>query len=314
MKTTTLYLLLAFLIFSCEPTEKADNPCLYNQDGFIEVEGGKIWYGIIGEGAKTPILQLHGGPGGYSNFKLSELAKERPVTIFDQLGNGRSDHHHDTSLMKVPKLVEQVHAVKKALNLNEFYLSGHSWGTALALEYYNKYPEGIQALLFNSPYFSTELWTIDADSLIAGLPDSVQQIIRTAEADSSFNTEAYQMANTLFAKKHHTRTSRTPHPYDTIVFESDPFIYYYMWGPSEFTSTGTLRNYDIHHSLKDIRVPALFTTGEYDEARPQTIKKLSQLVPQAEFVVIEGAGHATTSDNLPALITAIKNFIHQQEE
>jgi proline iminopeptidase len=314
MKLATTYLLLLFIISSCTSPEKVGNPYLLTEDGFIEVEGGKIWYGIMGEGDKTPLLQLHGGPGGKSNFKLSEISKERPVIIFDQLGNGRSDHHHDTSLMKVSNLIAQVYAVKTALKLKEFYLSGHSWGTALALEYYNKYPDGIQALIFNSPYFSTPIWTADADTLIAALPDSIQQIIRTAEADSAFNTPAYAAANTFFAKKHHTRTTKTAHPYDTIAFESDPFIYYYMWGPSEFTSTGTLRNYDIHQTLKDIKVPTLFTTGEFDEARPETIKTLSRLAPESDFVIIEGAGHGTTSDNLPALIASIKEFIKKLEQ
>jgi len=309
---TYIFLLMLFLL-SCNSAEKSNHTTLTNLDGFIEVEGGKIWYGIMGAGDKTPILHLHGGPGGKSNFHLSALSEERPLIIFDQLGNGRSDHHHDTSLMKVPKLVEQVHAVKTALGLKEFYLSGHSWGTALALEYYNKYPEGIKALIFNSPYFSTAIWTADADTLIAALPDSIQQIIRAAEADSSFNTPEYQMANTFFAKKHHTRTTVKSHPYDTIPFESDPFIYYYMWGPSEFTSTGTMRNYDIHETLKDIKVPSLFTTGEFDEARPATIKRLSNMVPKSEFVVIKNAGHATTRDNLPALIAAIEDFIKKQE-
>ena len=87
-----------------------------------------------------------------------------------------------------------------------------------------------------------------------------------------------------------------------------------MWGPSEFTSTGTLRNYDNHHTLKDIKVPVLFTTGEFDEARVPTVKRLSALVPTSTFVMIEGAGHGTSNDNRPALIAAMKAFLNSQEE
>jgi proline iminopeptidase len=310
-----LFIVMFLLIFTgCSPVEKKANPFLKAKNGYIKVEGGKIWYGIMGEGDNTPLLYLHGGPGGKSNYNLSEIADNRPVIIFDQLGNGRSDHHKDTSLLKVDKLVEQVRAVKTTLNLNEFYLSGGSWGTALALEYYNKYPEGIKGLLFNSPYFSTKIWTDDADILIAALPDSIQSAIRTAEADSIFNTASYDNANKFFAKKHGRRTEKKSHPFDTIAYKSDPFIYNYMWGPSEFTSTGTLRNYDIHQTLKDIKVPVLFTTGEFDEARPETVKKLSALVPGSNMVVIEGAGHSTSNDNLPALISAMKNFLNNQKK
>ena len=52
----------------------------------------------------------------------------------DQLGSGLSTFHEDTSLLKVENFVDQVKALTDKLNLNEFYLTGHSWGTALALE------------------------------------------------------------------------------------------------------------------------------------------------------------------------------------
>ena len=306
--------ILILFISGCVPLEKRTNPYLKAKNGFIQVEGGKIWYAITGGGDNTPLLHLHGGPGGTSSFNLSEIADERPVIVFDQLGNGRSDHHKDTTLLKVHKLVEQVRAIKTSLKLNEFYLSGGSWGTALALEYYNKYPEGVKGLIFNSPYFSTKIWTDDADILIAALPDSIQSAIRIAEANSIFNTDSYANANNVFAKKHGMRTAYKPHPYDTLKYNRDSFIYNYMWGPSEFTSTGTLRNYDIHQTLKDIRVPVLFTTGEFDEARPQTVKKLSDLVPNSTMVIIEEAGHFTSNDNRPALIVAIKHFLKSQKK
>ena len=45
-----------FILFitSCAPFEKPTNPYLKAKNGFIKVEGGKIWYGITGEGDNTP--------------------------------------------------------------------------------------------------------------------------------------------------------------------------------------------------------------------------------------------------------------------
>ena len=230
MKILSLLLFLNFILFACSTSKKAINPILKSENGFVEVKGGKIWYGIMGEGDNTPLLYLHGGLGGTSNFNLSEISEDRPVIVFDQLGNGRSDHHHDTSLMTVENLIEQVRAIKVELNLNEFYLSGGSWGTALALEYYNKYPEGIKALIFNSPYFSTPIWTADADTLIMALPDSIQQAIAYAENEGVFDTKEYAQANRYFAGQHGRRKPYKRHVYDTIKYEFDPFVYNYMWG------------------------------------------------------------------------------------
>ena len=310
------YILILLLISSCTFNSKQSNPFLQQGEGFVEVEGGKIWYGIMGDGDNTPLLCLHGGPGGTSKsyYNLSEISKERPVILFDQLGTGRSDHHQDTTLLKVEMFVKQVKAIKSELKLNDFYLLGSSWGAALALEYYTHHPEGIKGIIFNSPYFSTPIWTEDAAKLVAGLPDSIQTAIHMAERDSVFDTDSYIAANSFFASKHGRRKELVKHPYDTVESNRNTFIYNYMWGPSEFTATGTLRNYDNVQSLKKVKVPALFTTGEFDEAIPETVNKLSHMVNDSKFVIIQDAGHFSLNDNREAVVGAIQEFFEDQNK
>ncbi|MBK8520437.1 MAG: proline iminopeptidase-family hydrolase [Ferruginibacter sp.] len=284
-------------------------------EGYVTVQGGKIWYRILGEGKQTPILMLHGGPGGTSKsfYQFAALGNDRPVIIFDQLGSGRSGYHTDTTLLKVENFVEQVEALKTSLGLKAFYLHGHSWGTALALEYYLKYPKGIKAIIFNSPYFSTSLWKADADTLISTLPDSIQLAIKTGEKDHNYQSPAYKNANEVFYKNFGVRKTKLTSELDTSTAKGNEFIYNYMWGPTEFTAAGTLINYNRVESLKSIKVPALFITGEFDEARPATVKYFQSLVPNSKFVMIEGAGHGTMHDNRSQNISAIKNFLDSLE-
>ena len=55
--STIIFLLILTLFFSC--TQKR-----IPEEGFINVEGGKVWYKIVGaDKQKTPMLLLHGGPG-----------------------------------------------------------------------------------------------------------------------------------------------------------------------------------------------------------------------------------------------------------
>ncbi len=286
-------------------------PQLKAGEGYVNVKGGKIWYRILGDGKQTPILMLHGGPGGTSKsfYQFASLGEDRPVIIFDQLGSGRSDYHTDTTLLKVENFVEQVQALKTSLNLKEFYLHGHSWGTALALEYYLKYPKGIKAIIFNSPYFSTALWKADADTLISTLPDSIQLAIKTGEKNHDFESTQYKNANEVFSKNFGVRKTRLTSELDTATSKGNTFIYNYMWGPTEFTATGTLINYNRVQNLITIKVPTLFITGEFDEARPATVKYFQSLVPNARYVMIEGAGHGTMHDNRSHNITAIKIFL-----
>jgi len=299
-----------FLLTGCN-----SNQALKPKEGYVSVKGGKVWYRVFGEGKKTPIMMLHGGPGGTGSsfYQFASIGQERPIIIFDQLGGGRSDTTTDTSILKVANFVEQVEAVRKALDLKEFYLQGHSWGTALALEYYLKYPKAVKAIIFNSPYFSTSVWKADADTLIKTLPDSIQKAIATGEINKAYNSTAYQNANEVYAKNFGLRNTRLSSTLDTIPALGSAFIYNYMWGPTEFTATGTLLHYDRISSLKNIHIPTLFICGEFDEARPATVKRFQTMVPGSKLVVIPGSGHATMHDNLPANTKAILDFLHEAE-
>lgn len=304
-----IFIILASFI-SCKTS-----PDLKPGEGYVNVTGGKIWYRILGEGKGTPIMMLHGGPGGTSKsfYQFASLGNDRPIIIFDQLGSGRSGNNTDTALLKVENFVEQVQALKTSLGLKEFYLHGHSWGTALALEYYLKHPEGVKAIIFNSPYFSTSMWKKDADTLISKLADTIQLAIKNGEMNHDYESAAYKNANEVFSKNYGVRKTRLTSELDTSTAKGSEFIYNYMWGPTEFTATGTLINYDRVQSLKTIKVPVLFITGEFDEARPATVKYFESLVPGSKFVMIDGAGHGTMHDNREQNIKAIKDFLEEVE-
>ncbi len=221
-------LLFSLIILSCRK-----EPLTKHKEGYVSVEGGKIWYRILGQGEKTPVLLLHGGPGGThrSFYQFEPIARDRQLILFDQLGSGKSGVHQDTTLLKVENFVAQVQALREALKLEEVFLHGHSWGTALALESYLAHPEGVKGIVFNSPYFSTSIWEADADTLITYLPDSIQRAIETGEREGNFTSEAYQNANRFFMKNYGIRKEKPSNPWDTVQAKRNDFIYNYMWGP-----------------------------------------------------------------------------------
>ena len=81
-----LWLTLCSVVLCAQHAEESE--------GYVNVEGGRIWYKMVGNGEKTPLLILHGGPGGRSCYSIpvySELSDERPVIFYEQLGSGNSD-------------------------------------------------------------------------------------------------------------------------------------------------------------------------------------------------------------------------------
>ncbi len=279
-----------------------------------EIPGGNIWYHIIGNGESTPILMLHGGPGGtsYSMYALSPLADAYTLIVFDQFGTGRSGNLKDTSLMRMDYYVDQLNVFVDSLGLEEYIVYGHSWGTMLALDFYLEHPEGIQAMIMNSPLVSADYWMKDADTLIATLPDTVQQIIRKSNATGNYDSEAYKYATWVHYKNFISRGKRVPGPDSLERVPGNRLMYNYMWGPSEFRSTGTLKNYDRLDRLDELEVPVLWITGEYDEARPSTVQYFHHLDPGSDFAIIKDAGHGTMHDNQEDNVKLIRDFLQQQ--
>jgi proline iminopeptidase len=314
MQKGLLFFCIGLFFFSCQRKEESQENV--GIEGYVEVLGGKIWYEVYGSGPNPPLLLLHGGPGSTSlGFEpLKDLGYEGPIIFWDQLGSGRSDALLDTNLMTIENYVDQVERLRKHLSLQDFVLYGHSWGTMLGMDYYLSYPDELKAIIFSSPLFSTNLWIADADTLIATLPDSVQQVIRYHESAGSYEHPDYQEATKLYYSLYVTRKERPKVDRSHLNLVSGANVYLYMWGPSEFTSTGTLRDFDRLEFLPKIDVPVLMMTGEFDEARPSTVRQYASLVPNAKFEFIPDAAHSTLNDNKEATLKVVREFLEKISE
>lgn len=138
------------------------------ETGMIDVPGGKVNYRAYGMDKKgTPLICVHGGPGGnYSCFyKQLPIAEDRPIIMYDQLGCPLSeiDVSYDTvekvkSLYTIDRYTDELDAVIKYFNLNEYILYGTSWGCMLSLEYVGKYhPAGLKGMVFSGPFLDVDL-------------------------------------------------------------------------------------------------------------------------------------------------------------
>ncbi len=286
------------------------------REGFVQVPGGRVWYRVVGSGRGTPLLVLHGGPGGSSIYlrPLEALANERPVVFYDQLGGGRSDRPADTTLWNTERFVEELARVREALGLKDVHLFGHSWGTIVVAEYMlTRHPAGVRSLILSGPALNLIRWTRDADSLRSTLPDSIQQVILRNERAGTTTSPEYQGAMEVYYHRFLERRNPWTPATDTLFAQLNGQIYNYMQGPSEFAITGTLKGYDRSADLPAIHVPTLFMGGEYDEAPPATIEYYHQLMPGSEMLIIPEAGHLTTQDKPEDTVAGVRAFLHRHE-
>lgn len=293
--------------------------------GFVQVPGGRVAFRVIGKGTGIPVLVIHGGPGGtscsYANT-LNTLAESRPVVMYDQLGSGNSDVL--TNLPRdavLSRFVAEVAAVRAKLGLTEVHIVGHSWGATVALEYLlTAKPAGVRSVSFVGPLISTPVWIEDTKALVKQLPAGTQDAIHKALASGNFKTPEFEAADEVFTQNFGERIAMTDEERKKRfpVCASTPKrfnkeLYEHMWGPAEFISTGTLRNYDRVDRLRDLKLPTLFLVGEFDTARPETMLKFQTLVPGSVVKVIPNAGHSAPTDQTRAFNEALADFLASVE-
>lgn len=282
-------------------------------EGYIEVEGGQVWYQIVGSGSATPLLLLHGGPGAPSHYlkPLERIGVDRPVIFYDQLGAGRSTAPADNSLWTVERFVKELAQVRAALGLEEVHILGHSWGSMLAMDYMLTEPEGVKSLTFASPALNVSRWTEDAKELLKALPEDTRLLIEHHESQGTTDSLEYQEAVMDYLKMYLSRSD--PWSPDLLAaFEGfNTELYGYMWGPSEFTATGTLQEYNREADLPNLNLPVLFTTGRYDEATPDTVRHFQSLVPGSEMLIFENSAHMTMLDEPEAYAEALRSFLNK---
>ncbi|MCU9612355.1 proline iminopeptidase-family hydrolase [Caldibacillus lycopersici] len=281
------------------------------EEGYVQVTGGKIYYQKYGSGQNTPLIILHGGPGGtHVKMKgLAVLADERPIIFYDQLGSGRSDHPTDKSLWQVDRFVEELGQIREALGLTRLHILGHSWGTMLAASYLLTKPEGIESVIFSSPCLSAPQWAADQEEHRKQLPDDVQEILRNCEKEGRTSSEEYKEAMKEFYHRFVYQLDYRPEEWDAPYAQSNPEVYETMWGPSEFYTTGNLKTFDVTPRLHEIKIPALFTCGRYDEAAPKTVEAHSKLVEDAKFHVFDNSSHTTYIEDAEEYLRVVRAFL-----
>lgn len=305
---------LTLLVILCS-TINCYSQILTPREGYVNVQGGRIWYKIIGSGKKTPLLFIHGGPGSTSCSYisvLSTLSNERPVILYDQLGTGRSDRPTDTTLWKLPLFVNEIDSLRAALGLKKVHIVGHSWGGTVLIEYLiSKKPKGVTSAIFVSPLLSTPIWMEDAKILLSRLPQNIQDTINKYEGLKDYDAPSYLKATDTFYAKHVSVKQWPPaKSADCSGIRGNGKIYRYMWGSSEFNATGTLINFDRTSNLKQLKLPVFFIAGEFDEARPETMYRFQKNVRNSKVSIIENAGHYIQVDQPEKFTKAISQFIN----
>ncbi|MFC4908067.1 prolyl aminopeptidase [Actinomadura gamaensis] len=128
--------------------------------GMLPVGGqDEIYWETCGNPDGTPVVFVHGGPGGGctpTSRRLFDPDAYR-IVLFDQRNCGRSKPHAsrpdiDLSANTTAALVADMELLREHLGIERWVVFGGSWGSTLSLAYAQAHPDRVRALVLRGVY------------------------------------------------------------------------------------------------------------------------------------------------------------------
>ena len=250
----------------------------------IEIGGISVNYKTFGAGA--PVLVLHGWGGSSDSWvKVSELLEKHGYMAVcpDLPGFGKSQEPREP--WSVDKYLEFVELFAGQLNLNSFFLIGHSFGGGLALAFSALNSQSVKMLVL-----------CDAAA------------IRTERLDwrqSCAKRMAYAkklVINMPFFKNIRPLAQK-------IIYKIAGVHDYHKATPLMKETFNNIIEEDLQKYAGSIRIPVLIAWGERDKSTPvEDAYTLQHLIPGSRIEAIKGVGHNPHREAPEVLAEKIINF------
>jgi proline iminopeptidase len=305
----------------------------YSSDWLDVGDGHRIYYERCGTPGGKPAVFLHGGPGGGCSSEHRRLfdPARYDVLLFDQRGCGRSTPHADLQANTTWHLVADLERLRQLMGVPRWLVFGGSWGSTLALAYAQSHPEQVSELVLRGIYTLTaaelrwyyqfgvsEMFPDQWERFQAPIPEAERHDMmaayrrRLTGEDEEVRLQAAQAWSswegaTISLLPNASLVADCADPHFALAFARIENHYFVHQGWLE--EGQLLRDADKLHGI-----PGTIVHGRYDMPCPlRYAYALHQAWPQADFHLIEGAGHAYSEPGiLDQLIRATDRYAQER--
>jgi proline iminopeptidase len=280
----------------------------------------QLWIKRVGNNPKLKLLLLTGGPGlshAYLEVMDSFLPAEGVEYYhYDQLETGESDRPNDPDLWTLPRYVDEVDQVRKAIggNKSNFCLLGHSWGGMLAMEYALAHQDQMKCLIISNMMASIPAYNAYASKVLEPKMDqaALKQILDMEKAGKTEQPAYMNLLMPNWYEQHILRlpAAQWPEPVLRAAQNMNRTFYLTMQGPSEMGASGRLVNWDRFNDLKRIQIPTLVVSGKYDTMDPAYMAAMARRLPHGELAATNG-GHMDMYDDQPTYFAKLIAFLRK---
>ena len=266
-----------------------------------------------------PVIFLHGGPGGGIEpvYRQYFNPKKWRIIIFDQRGCGKSTPHAELKENTTWDLVSDIEKIRRHLNINKWVVFGGSWGSTLALSYSILNPEHCKGLILRGIFMirkkeidwfyqegASNIFPDAWENYLMPIPENKRNNLVAAYYEKlTSNDEKIRLdaakawsiwearTSKLFQSKnslHHFENPKVAEAFARIechYFINSGFFEYESW---------------ILDNVNKIKhLPIAIIQGRYDIVCPMVSAwELHKLLPNANFEIIQDAGHSMTEPGI----------------
>ncbi len=281
----------------------------------------RVWTKRVGNNPKLKVLLLHGGPGATHEY-LEAFDSWLPGAgieyyYYDQLGSAYSDQPKDPELWDIPRFVDEVEQVRKALGLDagNFVLYGQSWGGLLAMEYALAHPENLKGLVISNMMSSIPAYNEYAKNvLMPEMDPAVLKEVLAFEAAKDYENPRYmELLVPNFYEQHILRmpADQWPDPVNRAFMRLNHDVYIPMQGPSEMGASGKLEHWDRSGDLSKITAPTLVIGARYDTMDPKHMEWMAKQLPHGTYLYCPNGSHMALYDDQKAYFEGLIAFLRK---
>ncbi len=278
-----------------------------------------VWTKRVGNNPRIKLLFLHGGPGAtHEYFEAADSylpGAGVEYYYYDQLGSCYSDQPEDDSLWEIPRFVDEVEQVRRALGLDRdsFFLLGHSWGGILALEYALAHQQHLKGLVISNMMASIPAYNEYARTvLMPAMDQAALAEIKDLEARGQHHDPRYME---LLIPQHYEQhvlrmpAAEWPDPVNRAFARINQAIYVPMQGPSELGASGKLLNWNRTGDLGKITVPTLVIGARHDTMDPRHMEWMAGQVVRGRYLHLPNGSHMAMYDDQAAYFAGLIRFL-----
>jgi proline iminopeptidase len=278
----------------------------------------------------TPIVYLHGGPGGFITQEITDLigplAKEGfDIYLYDQIGSGQSTRLDDINEYTVNRHLKDLEAIIEKIGEEQVVLMGQSWGAMLGVSYLAEHCKQVAKAVFTGP---GPILPINYSLAKQETPDSLN-LLKPSISNADGNRKVYHNRAKLvqYVAHHFGIKMATDEEMDqfftrlnselkkSTVCDSST-VKPSIGGGGYYAHTMTVNSFDkaVDHrdKLAVCKTPILLLKGQCDNQPWGYGNEYLSLFENAELLIVSEAGHVFTENQSRQFITTVLTFLKEE--